>query len=148
MPYGSLATNGIGCTTLSSTFPNDRDADVEISTVSHEQMEATTDPFDGGWYFQSNDGEIADQCAYDYDDTLDSGLANEVLHGHLLRRAAGVEATRTTGVCRAGPFRDTLSLVLGGRRASSRPSRGADTRSLSDRPSPGRPRPQRTVPGR
>ncbi len=82
MPYGSIAANGIGCTTRSA-FPNNRAADVVISTISHEQMEAATDPLGGGWYFQSFSGEIGDECAYNYGPvSLDGGKANELMNGH------------------------------------------------------------------
>ncbi len=45
--------------------PNqDIDADSTISLISHEQMEAATDPFYTGWYNGSDPyhGEIGDQC--------------------------------------------------------------------------------------
>lgn len=37
----------------------------EISTTSHEQMEAATTPLLNGWY-DSSGFEIADKCAFDY----------------------------------------------------------------------------------
>ena len=81
MPYGALAS-GSDCSTLSS-FPNDQDADIVISTASHEQLESTTDPNTDAWYFQTISGEIGDECAYNYGTMgLDGGLANEQWNGH------------------------------------------------------------------
>jgi hypothetical protein len=79
MPYGNTF-NG-NCTTLSQ-FPNDADADVEISITSHEHMEAVTDPNLNAWYDSSGE-EIGDLCAYNYGSiTLDGGKANEQWNGH------------------------------------------------------------------
>ncbi len=41
MPYGNTFAGN--CTSLSQ-FPNEADSDVEINIVSHEHMEAVTDP--------------------------------------------------------------------------------------------------------
>ena len=46
-------------------FPNEPDSDVEISIVSHEHMEAVTDPHLNAWYDASGE-EIGDLCAYNY----------------------------------------------------------------------------------
>ena len=84
MPYGATPVSGYPdgvCTTLSQ-FPNDHDADIEISPASHEQMEAVTDPYPfSGW--NSGSGEIGDLCAYNYGPlNYDGGLANELWNGH------------------------------------------------------------------
>jgi hypothetical protein len=64
--------------------PNhDPDADATLSLVSHEQMEAVTDPtYRGWWTGDQNTGEIADIC-YTWG-TLDEdgGKANQVWNGH------------------------------------------------------------------
>ena len=78
IPYTNTFTD---CTTRSS-FPNDPDADVTLSVVSHEQMEAVTDGYyPNGW--NSNQGEIGDLCAYNYGSVgLDGGKANEQWNGN------------------------------------------------------------------
>ena len=79
MPYGNTFTGN--CTTRSS-FPNDPDADVEISITSHEHMEAVTDPNLNAWYDASGE-EIGDLCAYNYGPvTLDGNKANEQWNGN------------------------------------------------------------------
>jgi hypothetical protein len=77
IPYTNTFTD---CTTRSS-FPNDPDADVTLSVVSHEQMEAVTDGYyPNGW--NSNQGEIGDLCAYNYGSVgLDGGKANQQWNG-------------------------------------------------------------------
>jgi hypothetical protein len=87
MPYGASPSglpNSTGspqsCTGLSS-FPNDPAADIEISQISHEQIETTTDPLQSGW--TSAKGEIGDLCAYNYGSrSLDGGLANQQWNGN------------------------------------------------------------------
>ena len=65
-----------------SQFPNEPDSDVEINIVSHEHMEAVTDPHLNAWYDPSGN-EIGDLCAYNYGSrTLDGGLANEQWNGN------------------------------------------------------------------
>jgi hypothetical protein len=79
MPYGNTFPGN--CTTLSQ-FPNEADSDVEISIVSHEHMEAVTDPHLNAWY-DAGGSEIGDLCAYNYGSrTLDGGLANEQWNGN------------------------------------------------------------------
>jgi hypothetical protein len=79
MPYGNTFPGN--CTTR-TLFPNDPDADVEISIASHEQMEAVTDGYyPNGW--NSPQGEIGDLCAYNYGNVgLDGGKANEQWNGN------------------------------------------------------------------
>lgn len=79
MPYANTVAND--CTTR-TTFPNDPDADVTLSVVSHEQMEAVTDGYyPNGW--NSSSGEIGDLCAYNYGTVgLDGGKANEQWNGN------------------------------------------------------------------
>ena len=80
MPYDATAFHN-SCTGLSA-FPNNHDADIEISTTSHEQMEATTDPLIFGW-FDAAGAENGDKCAYNYGPlNYDGGLANESWNGH------------------------------------------------------------------
>jgi hypothetical protein len=73
------------CTTLHQ-FPNDADADVTLSLLSHEQIEAATDGYyPDGWNSRSDagGGEIADLCAYNYGALdEDGGLANQKWNNH------------------------------------------------------------------
>jgi hypothetical protein len=79
MPYANTFAGN--CTTLSS-FPNEADSDVEISIVSHEHMEAVTDPNLNAWYDSSGE-EIGDLCSYNYGALgYDGGLANEQWNNH------------------------------------------------------------------
>jgi hypothetical protein len=79
MPYGNTFSGN--CTSLGA-FPNEPDSDVEISIVSHEHMEAVTDPHLNAWYDPSGE-EIGDLCAYNYGTrSLDGGLANEQWNGN------------------------------------------------------------------
>lgn len=68
-------------------FPNDPDADTTINTISHEHVEAITDPFGDAWYaFSGVNYEIGDLCAYYYGAEL--GVAangqpyNQLINGH------------------------------------------------------------------
>ena len=71
MPYDG--TDPQGCGPLPGGSPNgDADADAEISTTSHEQMEAATDPLITGW-IDSSGQEIGDKCAYNYGQTASDG---------------------------------------------------------------------------
>ena len=48
-------------------FPNDQDSDTTINTISHEHIEAITDPLGTAWYADDGNGdEIGDLCAYYY----------------------------------------------------------------------------------
>jgi len=79
MPYDG--TDLQGCGPLPAGSPNnDADADAEISTTSHEQMEAVTDPLITGW-IDSNGQEIGDKCAYNYGQTASDG-SNENWNGN------------------------------------------------------------------
>jgi hypothetical protein len=78
MPYDG--TDPQGCGPLPSGSPNsDADADAEISTTSHEQMEAATDPLISAW-IDSSGQEIGDKCAYNYGQTASDG-SNENWNG-------------------------------------------------------------------
>lgn len=63
------------------------DADVEISPLSHEIMEAITDPdVSTGWY-DAVGNEIGDECAYRFDTPLggtaaDGNVYNQVINGN------------------------------------------------------------------
>jgi len=63
MPYDGNAL--ASCYALNTSPNNDIDADAEISTTSHEQMEVATTPRLNGWYDPSG-LEIGDKCAYNY----------------------------------------------------------------------------------
>jgi hypothetical protein len=70
-----------GCAGPEQGFPDDRDADTTINTISHEHNEAITDPFGNAWY--SNDGnedEEADLCAFGFG--TQSGGFNQTINGH------------------------------------------------------------------
>ena len=74
-----------GCGTGQS--PAGNNADDTISTISHEQNEAITDPFATAWY--SDDAgagypEIGDLCAYDFGAMLGTPGTeyNQVINGH------------------------------------------------------------------
>jgi hypothetical protein len=62
---------------------NDQAADATINIVSHEQMEAVTDPFYDAWYQGSIGGEIGDLCIFNFG-PLDeaNGQANQRWNGH------------------------------------------------------------------
>ena len=65
MPYDGDVLNG--CYNLNSSPNNDPAADAEISTTSHEQMEAATDPLGDGWYGVNGlEDEIGDKCNQNY----------------------------------------------------------------------------------
>lgn len=59
-----------GCTTPSS--PNNDDADSAINVVSHEQMEAATDPLLNAWT-DSSGQEIGDKCNFTFGTTASDG---------------------------------------------------------------------------
>lgn len=76
-----------GCTDLPSfgqyPSPNhDATADAVLSTVSHEQFEAVSDPINGGWFDSSPyTGEMGDKCDTDFG-TIHPDGSNVTLHGH------------------------------------------------------------------
>ena len=67
MPYDGTWSSGFAhtCGNFSLSPNNNPDADMEISTTSHEQFEAATDPLGDGWY-DGGGNEIGDKCAYQY----------------------------------------------------------------------------------
>jgi hypothetical protein len=73
MPYDGDTLNG--CYALNTSPNNDPAADAEISTTSHEQMEAATDPVPpSGWVGVNGvSDEIGDKCAYQYLQINDDG---------------------------------------------------------------------------
>jgi hypothetical protein len=81
MPYAGTWSSGYSynCGNFNPS-PNDPDADIEISLVSHEQFEAVTDPVGGGWYDGSG-AEIGDKCAYVYGSVSSDGR-NVTLNGN------------------------------------------------------------------
>ncbi|HLZ20501.1 MAG TPA: hypothetical protein VKQ30_00040 [Ktedonobacterales bacterium] len=84
--YAYIADNA-DCANLPSfgqyPSPNhDQIADGELSTISHEQFEAITDPLNGGWYDGNPyTGEMGDKCNTDYG-TIRSDGSNVTLSGH------------------------------------------------------------------
>jgi hypothetical protein len=66
--------------------PAGNSADATINNVSHEQIEAITDPFATGWYAGDVAHEIADLCAYDFGTPLDTTPSgdqyNQLINGH------------------------------------------------------------------
>jgi hypothetical protein len=85
MPYGAsfsaIPMKRLYCR-RGSVFPNGLDIDVETSIVSHEQIEAATDPMLNAWYAPSGN-EIGDLCAYNFGNRdEDNGLANQKWNGH------------------------------------------------------------------
>jgi hypothetical protein len=97
-----------GCDT--GEAPAGNNADPTLSTISHEQIEAITNPDHGGWYAGDEGHEIADLCAYDFGTPL--GLPgteyNQVINGHnyFLQLEYSNEAASGAGGCvpyRGGP---------------------------------------------
>ena len=85
------AVLGDACATEES--PAGNGADDTLSTVSHETMEAITDPFLNGWWTEDSEagneyfqGEIGDLCGYNYGAPLGTTLSgqayNQVINGH------------------------------------------------------------------
>ncbi len=87
MPYVATWTGNPGCNNTNGQ-PNNFDADLEVSTTSHEQFEAMTDPEPNSNWTDSNCagnvvcGEIGDKCAYIWG-TANSDGSNLSLHGNL-----------------------------------------------------------------
>ncbi|MGH2517846.1 MAG: carboxypeptidase regulatory-like domain-containing protein [Ktedonobacterales bacterium] len=84
--YAYIADNA-ACATVPS-FPQypspngDQVADGTISTISHEQFEAITDPIEDGWYDGNYyTGEAGDKCETDYG-TIHANGSNVTLSGH------------------------------------------------------------------
>jgi hypothetical protein len=77
---------GTGCTDPTQGFPNDRDADTTVNTISHELSESITDPLPNGWYSNdANQDEEADLCAYSFgaqSGTPGVDAYNQVINGH------------------------------------------------------------------
>ncbi|HEU5383656.1 MAG TPA: hypothetical protein VFV38_50290 [Ktedonobacteraceae bacterium] len=79
--------------------PNHDDADQTITALSHEQLEAATDPLGDGW-IDSEGQEIADKCADDYGRS-DAQGANVIWNRHLY--LVQKEWDNHTGRCRLTP---------------------------------------------
>jgi hypothetical protein len=74
-----------GCLDLpTAQSPNDDPvADAVISTASHEQFEAVSDPSLDGWFDSAtNEGEMADKCVRVYGPVDDDGGNVTLAHGH------------------------------------------------------------------
>jgi hypothetical protein len=87
-PYQGTDPTG-GCTHPSQGFPNDKDADVTINTISHEHNEAITDPLTdpaGAAWIAADGNENGDLCAYSFGTPLGGtpGLDayNQLINGH------------------------------------------------------------------
>lgn len=79
MPYTGSALNGCG---TSASPNNDLAADSTINVLTHEQMEAVTDPLLNAWY-DGQGNEIGDKCAWNFGTTnLDGNLANVQWHNN------------------------------------------------------------------
>jgi hypothetical protein len=81
-PYDATIGGGAYCTGGNS--PNNDDADATINTISHEHLEAITDPTGYAWYSGSGD-EIADLCAWHFGSALGGTSGhqyNQVINGH------------------------------------------------------------------
>jgi hypothetical protein len=68
-PYMGPAPPGACSNANDQGFPNDRDADITINTISHEHNEAITDPFGTGW-IANDQNENGDLCAYGFGNQL------------------------------------------------------------------------------
>lgn len=101
--------------------PNNDDADQTISVVSHEQMEAATDPLGNAWFEVGGGYEIGDKCAWTFgarntlggdeiwngdeyitqeewsNASLTSGTANQCLLGIAGTRGASQTVSQTDG---------------------------------------------------
>ena len=68
----------------SGVSPNHDDADATINTISHEHIEAITDPFGNAWWANtSSRGEIGDLCGWNFGaPLLGAPNANQLINGH------------------------------------------------------------------
>jgi hypothetical protein len=76
-----------GCTDSTQGFPNDKDADTTVNTISHEHNESITDPLGTGWLANdANEDEESDLCAYGFGTALGGtpgvNAYNQVINGH------------------------------------------------------------------
>src|SRR5579884_1476050 len=79
MPYAGTSLDGCG---VSFSPNNDIDADSTINVLSHEHMEAVTDPLGNAWYDALGD-EIGDKCAWNFGTpSLDNGQADVQWNNH------------------------------------------------------------------
>jgi uncharacterized repeat protein (TIGR01451 family) len=84
MPY--VGTWPGSCNNTSGT-PNNFDGDLQVSTFSHELIEAITDPFPNFAWTDFNNadkhgGEIGDKCAYYFPNAANADGSNVTLHGN------------------------------------------------------------------
>ena len=88
--------------------PNGDDADKTITGISHEQLEAATDPLGNAWVDSDGD-EVADKCAQDFGQ-IDAQGANVVWNGepYLVQE----EWDNYTGTCRLNPGAQSLEKHL------------------------------------
>ena len=79
MPYTGTALNGCG---ISASPNTDLDADSTINVLSHEQMEAVTDPLLNAWY-DGQGNENGDKCAWNFGNiNMDGNQANVQWHNN------------------------------------------------------------------
>ncbi len=104
--------------------PNASTADPAISTISHEQMEAITDPFGDGWLQRNSSLEIGDLCLSNYGPSLGGSgpsLYDQVIHGgHYYLQE---EWSNDDGRCAAQDESDRPSLSVQGRVRAGRKSK-------------------------
>ncbi len=84
MPYDGTWSSGFPftCGTASPSPNNNPDADIEISTTSHEEFEAVTDPVGDAWYDSGgSSGEIGDKCGFRFGNVAADG-GNVTLNGN------------------------------------------------------------------
>ena len=83
-----------------SSGPNRDDADQAIDNISHEQMEAVTDPLGTGW-IDGSGNEIGDKCVNNFG-PLNAQGANVMWNSHPYR--VQKEWDNRTGSCRVAPL--------------------------------------------
>jgi len=81
--YGNMADRYSTCAQVSINITGDPAADTEVSLISHEHIEAVTDPTLAAW-FDDRGFEIADKCQFSFG-FGDATTPNVVLNNHLYR---------------------------------------------------------------
>jgi hypothetical protein len=80
-PYAGTYLNA--CSNGGTSPNGDWDADATINVMSHEQREATNDPFLDAWWNSSTGYEGSDQCAWNFGSiNLHGNTANVKFNGH------------------------------------------------------------------
>ncbi len=81
--YANAADRHSTCGQVTINITGDPAADAEVSLVSHEHLEAVTDPLFAGW-FDSSGFEVADKCQFNFQ-FGDATTPNVFLNGHPYR---------------------------------------------------------------